>query len=102
VLNRVLDDIQHQLPEQILVAVIGRFRDVLREHVDTTFGGQRLQGMPTFQVLNPVREVKPGASIIATVSDETGKSFPALVVQRKFSERGMVNRRYEPSEDDGG
>jgi lysophospholipase L1-like esterase len=27
---------------------------------------------------------------------------PALVVQRKFSERGMVNRRYEPSEDDGG
>jgi hypothetical protein len=25
-----------------------------------------------------------------------------IVVQRKVSERGMVNRRYEPSEDDGG
>ncbi|HWW02372.1 MAG TPA: glutamine amidotransferase [Candidatus Acidoferrum sp.] len=42
----------------------------------------RLQGMAPFQVLNRVREVKPGASIIATVADADGKSLPALVVQR--------------------
>src|SRR5207253_5456477 len=42
----------------------------------------RLQGMAPFQVLNPLKEVKPGASVIATVSSEGGKVFPALVVQR--------------------
>ncbi len=42
----------------------------------------RLQSMAPFQVLNRVREVKPGASVIATVADEAGKSWPALVVQR--------------------
>lgn len=42
----------------------------------------RLQGMAPFQVLNRVREVKPGASVIATVADADGKSYPALVVQR--------------------
>jgi hypothetical protein len=42
----------------------------------------RLQGMAAFQVLNKVREVKPGASVIATVADASGKSFPAVVVQR--------------------
>jgi uncharacterized membrane protein len=42
----------------------------------------RIQNMAPFLVLNPVREIKPGASIIATVSDEAGKTFPALVTQR--------------------
>jgi len=42
----------------------------------------RLAAMPAFQVFNPVREVKPGASIVATASDERGKEFPALVTQR--------------------
>jgi len=42
----------------------------------------RLQNMAPFLVLNPVHEAKPGASTIATVADETGKSWPALVVQR--------------------
>jgi len=42
----------------------------------------RLQSMPAFQVLNPVREVKPGASVVATAVDETGKEYPALVTQR--------------------
>ncbi len=42
----------------------------------------RLQGMAPFQVLNRVREVKPGASTIATVADQNGKQYPALVVQR--------------------
>jgi uncharacterized membrane protein len=42
----------------------------------------RLQGMTPLQVLNHVREVKPGASVIATVSDGAGKTNAALVVQR--------------------
>jgi uncharacterized membrane protein len=42
----------------------------------------RIQSMAPFQVLNRVREVKPGASVIATVADDAGKSWPALVVQR--------------------
>jgi hypothetical protein len=42
----------------------------------------RLQNMPPFQTINPVGEWKPGASVIATVSDVAGKSYPALAVQR--------------------
>jgi uncharacterized membrane protein len=42
----------------------------------------RLQSMVPFQVLNPVREVKPGASIMATVAATNGVTYPALVVQR--------------------
>jgi uncharacterized membrane protein len=42
----------------------------------------RLQAMPLFQVMNPAREIKPGASLVATASDEHGKSYPALVTQR--------------------
>src|SRR5438874_363167 len=42
----------------------------------------RLSGMPAFQVLNPVRGIKPGASIIATVKDSTGAIHPGLVVER--------------------
>jgi hypothetical protein len=42
----------------------------------------RLQSMPLFRVLNPVGGVKPGASVLATVSDEDNNTLPALVVQR--------------------
>jgi hypothetical protein len=42
----------------------------------------RLGSMPGFDVLNVVREIKPGASVLATVSDETGQTYPALAVQR--------------------
>jgi hypothetical protein len=43
---------------------------------------ERLQGMVPFQVLNRVRDVKPGASIVATATDDQGKVFPAIVTQR--------------------
>ena len=42
----------------------------------------RLAGMPSFQVVNSVHNVKPGASVVATVTDDAGQSQPALVVQR--------------------
>jgi uncharacterized membrane protein len=42
----------------------------------------RLEGMPPFEVLNRVRGLKPGATVIASVRDEKGAEFPALAVQR--------------------
>jgi len=42
----------------------------------------RLQAMPAFQVFNPVRTFKPGASVIATATDERGTEYPALLTQR--------------------
>ncbi len=42
----------------------------------------RLTEMPALQVLNRVRDVKPGASVIAEVQDESGAKYPALVAQR--------------------
>lgn len=43
---------------------------------------RRLEQMPRFQVLNPVRDVKPGASVVAHAADEDGEVYPALVTQR--------------------
>ncbi len=42
----------------------------------------RLTAMPAFEVMNRVRDVKPGASVIAMALDEQGAAAPALVVQR--------------------
>jgi len=42
----------------------------------------RLTELPALQVLNRVREKKPGATVIAEVEDETGAKYPALVEQR--------------------
>ena len=42
----------------------------------------RLSGMPAFQVLNNIRGIKPGASVIATVMDSAGGTHPGLIVQR--------------------
>jgi len=43
---------------------------------------RRLSEMPAFEVLNRVRTIKAGASIVATVGDEATQRYPALVVQR--------------------
>lgn len=43
---------------------------------------ERLEGMAAFQVLNRVREAKPGASVIARVANADGNTYPALAVQR--------------------
>ena len=42
----------------------------------------RLEALPPFEVFNPTREIKPGASVLATVSDPTDQTYPALVAQR--------------------
>lgn len=43
---------------------------------------QRLSNMPDFRVFNRLGAVKAGATVVATVGDEQGQPFPALVVQR--------------------
>ena len=47
----------------------------------------RLEAMPAFQVENRVQGIKPGASVIATVTDPQGDQHPALIVQRFGSGR---------------
>jgi uncharacterized membrane protein len=42
----------------------------------------RLEAMAPFGVLNKVRGIKPGASVIATASDDGRTQYPALAVQR--------------------
>jgi hypothetical protein len=42
----------------------------------------RLDALPPFQVLSPVRQLKPGASVLATVTDAGHQTHPALAVQR--------------------
>jgi uncharacterized membrane protein len=43
---------------------------------------QRLSAMPRFHTLNQVRGVKPGATILATVTADATRPLPALVEQR--------------------
>ncbi len=43
---------------------------------------RRLEDVAPFGVLNKVRGIKPGASVIATVSDDGRTQYPALAVQR--------------------
>lgn len=43
---------------------------------------RRLDDVAPFGVLNKVRGIKPGASVIATVSDDGKTQYPALAVQR--------------------
>lgn len=42
----------------------------------------RLKTAPALAVLNPLGEIKPGATVALTASDEQGNTFPALVTQR--------------------
>ncbi len=41
----------------------------------------RLKTMPRFRTLNPTQGIKPGASVMSTVSDASGQHWPALVTQ---------------------
>ena len=50
----------------------------------------RLAAMPSFEVFNEVRDLKPGASGIATVTDANGRALPAIAVQRFGHGRSAV------------
>ncbi|MBI1311978.1 hypothetical protein GC176_11855 [bacterium] len=42
----------------------------------------RLSSMPGFRTINPSHGIKPGASVLSTVSDQSGAVWPALVTQQ--------------------
>jgi uncharacterized membrane protein len=42
---------------------------------------KRLASMPSFKTINLTRSIKPGATVLATVETDDGKTFPALVIQ---------------------
>lgn len=42
---------------------------------------ERLDTMPAFRTLNPTHGIKPGASVMSTVSNSSGQRWPALVTQ---------------------
>jgi uncharacterized membrane protein len=43
---------------------------------------KRLEAMPDFNIVNPIRTIKPGATILARAETDGGASAPALVEQR--------------------
>jgi hypothetical protein len=43
---------------------------------------ERLSGMTPFRMLTPIASIKPAATVLAEVVDESGEKFPALVTQR--------------------
>lgn len=51
---------------------------------------KRLSTMPEFQVLNQVSGIKPGARLVANVTDRDDKQFPALIFQKSGLGRACV------------
>jgi len=43
---------------------------------------ERYAAMPSLQIMNHTRSVKPGANVLATVKDGAGQEYPAMVVQK--------------------
>ncbi len=42
----------------------------------------RLAGMPAFLIANSLTDAKPGATVLATLSDNEGRTYPGLAAQR--------------------
>ncbi len=50
----------------------------------------RLEAHPSYQVLNKLRDIKPGASVLATVRDNLGRQYPAVAFQRFGNGRAVT------------
>lgn len=77
--SRTLDryeGLRFELTREGLLANWARLRQTENDERD------RLDLMPDFEVVNPLPDVKPGASVVATVTDQFGDKHPALAVQR--------------------
>jgi uncharacterized membrane protein len=74
--DRVLTELRLSLTREGMLAPWARLRN------NESDEKSRLEALTPFGVLNRVRDVKPGASVLATVADSTGKQHPALIVQR--------------------
>lgn len=60
----------------------GWLQDWARLRQNESAEQERLAAMPPFAVFNPIREPKPGASVVGVVTNEAGGIDPALVTQR--------------------
>jgi uncharacterized membrane protein len=70
------------LPFRLDLTPEGRLQPWLRLRPSEAAERARLDDMVPFRVLNRVRDVKPGASVLATVTDNRNETYPALVTQR--------------------
>jgi uncharacterized membrane protein len=78
-----------RLPEKIAAGKMhldltreGWLQPWARLHENEIDEKQRISEMPAFRVLNRLPSVKPGASVVATIGNDWGEQFPALIVQR--------------------
>ena len=71
-----VDNLEFKLEREGEVSPWVRIRKTAADEED------RLENMPKFRVLNQVDRIKPGASVMASMRDESNRDLPALVVQR--------------------
>ncbi len=71
-----VDNLEFKLEREGMVEPWVRIRKTAADEED------RLENMPKFRVLNQVDRIKPGASVMASMRDESNRDLPALVVQR--------------------
>ncbi len=73
-----------ELPAQLKLTLTreGWLQPWLRLRPTESEENNRLEAMPAFEVFHPLRDIKPGASVLASVSDFNEHTYPALVVQR--------------------
>jgi uncharacterized membrane protein len=71
-----VDDVRFTLTRE------GWLQPWLRLHPVESADQTRLEQMPAFHVVNTVRDVKPGASVLAIATDQRHRTYPALVTQR--------------------
>ena len=69
-------------PVQLSLTREGWLQPWIRLRSDEESEKKRVAQMPGFITVNAAESVRPGAVIMATVSDEAGTEFPALVTQR--------------------
>jgi len=75
-------DVAPAVPRRLVLAREGWLQPWARIRDNEADERSRREAMPPFLVVNRLSEVKPGASVIATVAEESGTEVPALVVQR--------------------
>ena len=69
-------------PTRMTLTREGMLQPWMRLRDNEATEGERLQSMPPFLTLNPVGDVKPGASQLASVETSDGRTLPAVVAQR--------------------
>lgn len=74
--NQVVEEWQLDLTRE------GWLQPWIRLRSTETDERSRLESVPPFRVVNWVRDAKPGASVLATVSTRAGNAIPALIAHR--------------------